>query len=292
MIRSMTGFGRFEISRDNRKITVEIKSVNHRYLDINIRMPKKIYGLETEIRNRIKDAVGRGKVDIFISYEDMSEGSKCLKYNEGLAKEYFEVIQRISDKLLIENDVNAAYIARCPEVITMEEQAFNEEEGGSLVLEAVEGAIEELIRAREQEGEHLMENLLVKTGAMREIVAFIAERSPEILREYKAKLEEKVQELLESSGVDESRIAAEVTLYGDKICVDEEIVRLQSHISGMEENLKNGYRAGRKLDFIAQEMNREANTILSKSSNIEITNQGIELKNVIEEIREQIQNIE
>lgn len=292
MIRSMTGFGRYEISNNNRKITVEMKTVNHRYLDINIRMPKKLYSFESNIRNIIKEMLERGKVDVFISYEDLSEGSMCLKYNESLAREYFDVVSRISSEFAVNNDATATYIARCPEVVVMEEQAVDEEELEEFVSAAIKGAIKELIKVREREGEQLRENLYTKTAVMSDIVDFIFERSPMILSEYKAKLEEKVKEMLENSNIDDSRIAAEVTLYADKVSVDEEIVRLRSHIKNMNDNLKDGERVGRKLDFIAQEMNREANTILSKTSDIDITNRGIELKNTIEEIREQVQNIE
>ena len=292
MIRSMTGFGRYEISENNRKITVEIKSVNHRYLDINIRMPKKLYSFENNIRHLIKNMLERGKVDVFISYEDYSEGSMCLKYNEGVAKEYFDTITKISQMFGLLNDATATYIAKCPEVVVMEEQAVSEDELEKLVSDTVNGALVELVKAREKEGEHLRGNLFEKTKIMQDIVEMIKEKSPQILKEYKAKLEEKVKELLLNSTIDESRIAAEVTLYADKVCVDEEIVRLLSHINSMNVNLQNGDRVGRKPDFIAQEMNREANTILSKTSDIEITNKGIELKNTIEEIREQVQNIE
>lgn len=292
MIRSMTGFGRYEISENNRKITVEIKSVNHRYLDINIRMPKKLYSFENNIRHLIKNMLERGKVDVFISYEDYSEGSMCLKYNEGVAKEYFDTITKISQMFGLLNDATATYIAKCPEVVVMEEQAVSEDELEKLVSDTVNGALVELVKAREKEGEHLRGNLFEKTKIMQDIVEMIKEKSPQILKEYKAKLEEKVKELLLNSKIDESRIAAEVTLYADKVCVDEEIVRLLSHINSMNVNLQNGDRVGRKLDFIAQEMNREANTILSKTNDIEITNKGIELKNTIEEIREQVQNIE
>ena len=292
MIKSMTGFGRCEISKNDRKITVEMKSVNHRYLDINIRMPKKLYFYEAELRNIIKGVLERGKVDVFISYEDLSEGSTCLKYNEALAREYYDTVCKISEDFNVHNDATATYIARCPEVVIMEEQAVDEEELEKLVTEVMNGALVEMVKVREKEGENLKTNLLTKLSTMREIVAFIEERSPQILTEYRAKLDLKVQEMLENAGLDENRIAAEVTLFADKVCVDEEIVRLGSHISAMDDNLKKGDRVGRKLDFIAQEMNREANTILSKTSDIDITNMGIELKNTIEEIREQVQNIE
>lgn len=292
MIRSMTGFGRYEISENNRKITVEIKSVNHRYLDINIRMPKKLYNFENNIRHLIKNMLERGKVDVFISYEDYSEGSMCLKYNEAIAKEYYDTVSKIAETFGIKNDATATYIAKCPEVVVMEEQAVSEDELDKLVSDTVNGALLELVKAREKEGENLRNSLYEKTKIMQDIVSMIKEKSPMILKEYKAKLEEKVKDMLENSSIDDSRIAAEVTLYADKVCVDEEIVRLISHIESMNSNLVDGERVGRKLDFIAQEMNREANTILSKAGDVILTDLGIELKTLIEKIREQIQNIE
>lgn len=292
MIHSMTGFGRCEISKDSRKITVEVKSVNHRYLDMNIRMPKKLYRFEPSIRNWVKEVLERGKIDISISYEDTGEGSLCLQYNESFAREYFQILQHISQEFDIENDVKATYIAKCPEVVTMQEQVLDDTELDDLVQEAIRGALQALIAVREREGEALQQNLLSKAEHMKGIVHYLEEHSPQILSEYRKKLEEKVRELLENASIDEGRIAAEVTLYADKICIDEEIVRLQSHISSLVDNLQTGDRIGRKLDFIAQEMNREANTILSKTSDLDLINQGIELKNLIEEIREQVQNIE
>lgn len=292
MIKSMTGFGRYEVSLDNRKVTIEMKSVNHRYLDVNIRMPKKINFFEAELRNIIKSVLERGKIDVFITYEDLSEGSTCLKYNESLAREYFNTVSKITEDFGLHNDLTATYIARCPEVVIMEEQAVDEEALEKMVSEAMNGALAEMVKVREREGENLKQNLIKKLSSMKEIVAFIEERSPQILSEYRTKIDLKVKEMLENSGIDENRIAAEVTLFADKVCVDEEIVRLGSHISAMIDNLDKGDKVGRKLDFIAQEMNREANTILSKTSDINITNMGIELKNTIEEIREQVQNIE
>lgn len=292
MIRSMTGFGRCEIQSGEKKFTVEMKGVNHRYLDVNIRMPKKLYFFETAIRTYLKKYIQRGKVDIFVSYEDLSEGQMSLKYNEALASEYLEYFHQMEEKFGLENDVRISALSRFPEVFTMEEQDVDEEEMWNGLREALDGACVQFVAARETEGEKLREDLIGKLNDMKEVVEKIEERSPQILSEYREKLEEKVKELLEDTQIDDGRIAAEVVLFADKICTDEEIVRLKSHIDHMKATLQAGEGIGRKLDFIAQEMNREANTILSKANDLTVSNYGIDLKTEIEKVREQIQNIE
>lgn len=292
MIRSMTGFGRCEIQCGEKKFTVEMKSVNHRYLDVNIRMPKKLYFFENPIRNYLKKYIQRGKVDIYVSYEDLSEGQMSLKYNENLAAEYLSYFRQMEEKFGLENDVRVSVLSRFPEIFTMEEQDVDEEEIWKGLQEAIDGACVQFVLARETEGEKLKEDLISKLDDMKSVVENIEERSPQIIAEYREKLEEKVKELLADSQIDDSRIAAEVVLFSDKICTDEEIVRLKSHIDHMKSTLQTGEGIGRKLDFIAQEMNREANTILSKANDLTVSNYGIELKTEIEKVREQIQNIE
>ena len=292
MIRSMTGFGRCEIQSGEKKFTVEMKGVNHRYMDVNIRMPKKLYFFETAIRSYLKKYIQRGKVDIFVTYEDLSEGQMSLKYNEALASEYLDYFRQMEEKFGLENDVRISALSRYPEVFTMEEQDVDEEEMWNGLREALDGACVQFVSARETEGEKLREDLIGKLDDMKAVVEKIEERSPQILSEYREKLEEKVKELLADTQIDESRIAAEVVLFADKICTDEEIVRLKSHIDHMKSTLQAGEGIGRKLDFIAQEMNREANTILSKANDLTVSNYGIDLKTEIEKVREQIQNIE
>lgn len=292
MIRSMTGFGRCEIQSGEKKFTVEMKGVNHRYLDVNIRMPKKLFFFETAIRSYLKKYIQRGKVDIFVTYEDLSEGQMSLKYNEALASEYLDYFRQMEEKFGLENDVRISALSRYPEVFTMEEQDVDEEEMWNGLREALDGACVQFVSARETEGEKLREDLIGKLDDMKAVVEKIEERSPQILSEYREKLEEKVKELLADTQIDESRIAAEVVLFADKICTDEEIVRLKSHIDHMKSTLQAGEGIGRKLDFIAQEMNREANTILSKANDLTVSNYGIDLKTEIEKVREQIQNIE
>lgn len=293
MIKSMTGFGRCELSDGERKFTVEMKGVNHRYLDVNIRMPKKLNFFETSIRSLLKQSVSRGKVDIFITYEDLSEGQAVLKYNASLAKEYMESLREMEEQFGLENDVRVSTLSRYPEVLTMEEQALDEEEIWNCLKKAMEGAIAQFVETRTLEGENLRRDIIDKLDGMAELVEFIEVRSPKIIAEYREKLEEKVRELLADTQIDDSRIAAEVVIFADKICTDEEVVRLKSHISHMKDVLLSDEAGiGRKLDFIAQEMNREANTILSKANDLEVSNRGIDLKTEIEKVREQIQNIE
>lgn len=292
MIKSMTGFGRCEVLKDERKFTVELKSVNHRYLDVNIRMPKKLNFFETSIRTLLKSYAARGKVDIFITCEDLSQSQVSVKYNPALAAEYLEYFRQMEEEFGLENDVRVSTLSRFPEVFTMEEQSEDEEKLWSGLKEALEGAFTQFVETRTAEGENLKQDILAKLEYLNEQVAFIEDRSPQIVAEYRARLEEKVKELLADTQIEESRIAAEVVLFADKICTDEEVVRLKSHIQHMKNTLEEKEGIGRKLDFIAQEMNREANTILSKANDIQVSDYAISLKTEIEKIREQIQNIE
>lgn len=292
MIKSMTGFGRSEIVKGNRKISVEIKSVNHRYLEAGIKMPKKLNVFESRMRNLLKKYATRGKIDIFINYEDDSESQVNLKFNQNIADEYMAIFNNMSEKYNLKNDMTVGGLARFPEVITMDEVQEDEEELWHFIEEAMKAALEQFVNTRILEGENLKKDLLGKLDHMEELVAFVEKRSPEIMKEYRSKLESKVKELLGDTTIDESRIATEVIIYADKICVDEETVRLRSHIEHARKCLNEDGGIGRKMDFIAQEMNREANTTLSKANDIEISNAAIDLKTEIEKVREQIQNIE
>ena len=265
MIKSMTGFGRCELARNDRKFTVEIKSVNHRYMDVTIKMPKKLNFFEASIRNLLKEYMQRGKIDVFITYEDYSESTVAVKYNKEIAAEYMQYLNQMAEDFGLENDIKVSGLSRYPEVFTMEEIAA---------------------------GENLRDDLIDKLNGMLVHVDYIEKRSPQIIEEYKQKIYEKVKELLTDAQAEDNRILMEVTLFADKICVDEEMVRLRSHIETTKQTLLEGGSIGRKLDFIAQEMNREANTTLSKANNLDISNHAIELKTEIEKVREQIQNIE
>ena len=292
MIKSMTGFGRSEVAENNRKFTVEMKSVNHRYLDVNIKMPKKINFFESSIRTELKKYISRGKVDIFITYEDFSESNTTVRYNRDVAAEYLKYLDQMAEEFRLDNDVRVSTLSKYPEVFTMEEQTMDEEELWKSLQKAVDEAAEGFVQTRVVEGEHLKDDLIEKLDGMLKLVDFITERSPQILEEYHNKLVEKVKELLEDTKIDEGRLLTEVAIMADRVCVDEELVRLRSHIETTKNTLKEGGSIGRKLDFIAQEMNREANTILSKANDLAVSNCAIELKTEIEKVREQIQNIE
>ena len=292
MIKSMTGFGRCEVADEKRKFTVELKSVNHRYLDVNIKMPKKLNFFESAIRNLLKEYIERGKVDVYITYEDYTEDNYSLRYNAALAGEYLGYLNAMAEEFHLENDIRVSTLSRYPDVFVMEEQDIDEKELWSGLEKALRGACEQFVDSRVKEGEALKADLLDKLDAMLSDVDFIEERSPQIMKEYRTRLEEKIQEILGDRQIDDARIATELTIYADKVCVDEETVRLRSHIMTTKDTLLAGGSIGRKLDFIAQEMNREANTILSKANNIEISDIGIDLKTGIEKVREQIQNIE
>lgn len=288
----MTGFGRSEVATEKRKIIIEMKAVNHRYSDINIKMPKKLSIFESFLRNQLKQQVQRGKVDIFVTCEDDTEQNISLKYNEELAAEYVKYFKKMGDTFQLDHKVKISDLAKMPDVFVLEDSTTDEEEIQKQLEEAFRLAIDDFIITREKEGEHLKQDLLKKLEGMLEGVSYIEERSPELIRAYREKLESKVKELLGNSNFDDSRIMTEVVLFADKICVDEETVRLKSHITNMVQLLNEGGFVGRKLDFIAQEMNREANTILSKMNDISIVNKAIDLKTDIEKVREQIQNIE
>ncbi len=295
MVCSMTGFGRCEVTEGQRKYTVELKSVNNRYLDLGIKMPKKFNAFEAAIRSELKNYMKRGKVDVFISYEDYSESDSKVKYNKAIAEEYYNYLKQMSLDFGLDDDVRVSCLSRFPEVFTMEEEELDEDEVWSGLKKAINGAGKVFLESRTKEGEFLSKDLTEKLDGMLENVEYITQRSPEIINEYKTRLREKIQDLLEDKQVDENRLAMEVTIYADKVCVDEELIRLRSHILATKEALSTGDDKdgiGRKLDFLAQEMNREANTILSKSTDLKISDRGIALKTDIEKVREQIQNIE
>ena len=292
LIRSMTGFGRSEIVTEERKVTVELKSVNHRYCDMNIKMPKKLFSLEAGIRSCLKKYIERGKVDVYITYEDYGKGAMNVKYNKDIAGEYVRYLREMGEDFNLEGSLNPVAVARFPEVFTLVEESADEEEIWSYIERALDMAGEAFAKAREAEGKNLKKDLLLKLDGMLVSVSEIEKMSPELISEYKCRLTGKIEELLGTTEIDESRIAQEVTIYADKICVDEELVRLRSHIESTKKILTEGGAVGRKLDFIIQEMNREANTILSKSNSLAVSDLGIGLKTDIEKVREQVQNIE
>lgn len=292
MLKSMTGFGRCENDTGERKLIVELKSVNHRYLEISVKLPKKLSYFESGIRNVLKQSVSRGKVDVSVTYEDYTQSRACVKYNEDTAREYYNGLEKMSHDFGIENNVTASVLSTFPDVFTLEEQSMDEQKLWELLESTVSSAVEKFVETRIAEGGHLLADIHAKLDGMLTIVDFIEEREPQIVMEYRKKLTDKVKELLGETSIDESVLATEITIFADKICVDEEMVRLRAHISNMKSTLSEAANVGRKLDFIAQEMNREANTILSKANDLAVSYQAIDLKTEIEKIREQIQNIE
>ena len=292
MIKSMTGFGRSEIINDERKIVIELKAVNHRYCDMSVKLPKKLNYFETTVRSFLKDYIQRGKVDVFITYEDYTKSNVCVKYNKDIAGEYTAYLKSMSEEFGLVNDMTVSNVARFPDVFTLEESGADDETIWENLKEVLQEAATRFVESRINEGENLKNDLIAKLDEMSKLVSLLEAKSPEIVEQYKAKLLDRIDELNARDQIDESRIAAEVTLFADKICVDEEIVRLKSHIDSTRKILTDGGAVGRKLDFIAQEMNREANTILSKAGSILVSDIGIELKTEIEKVREQIQNIE
>ncbi|MCR4695036.1 MAG: YicC family protein [Pseudobutyrivibrio sp.] len=292
MVRSMTGYGKGFAENSDARVTIEMKSVNHRYLDLNIKLPKKLNFLESQIRNKISESIFRGKVDVFVTLNEHSDACYKVSINETIAEEYARGLSAMAEHLGIRNDVSASSISRLPDVIEIEELETDEDSLKGLVLSALDTAIDQFVQSRIAEGKRLEEDLLAKMDELTSLVDKLEKRSPDIIKEYKEKLSGKIAELLEGNNIDETRIAQEVTIYADKICIDEEMVRLKSHVAETKSVFALDKEVGRKLDFLAQELNREANTILSKSTDVEISDIGIILKTLIEKVREQIQNIE
>lgn len=292
MIKSMTGFGRYETVTDEYRIAVEIKSVNHRYCDLNIKLPKKFNEIENTLRMMMKEIAERGKVDVYVSYEDYAGKGTYVHYHPQIAKEYVKVAAQVAEEFELHNSLSAQRLLGFADVISLEEESNDLESVFPIVTQTLQKAGEQFIASREREGEQLYQDIKGKLAYLLTLVAQVEERSPQMLQEHRQKLLEKVQELLGDRKIDEGILATELIVYADKVCVDEETVRLRSHIDAMSETLDMQEAIGRKLDFIAQEMNREANTILSKANDKELSGIAINLKTEIEKIREQIQNIE
>lgn len=292
MIKSMTGFGRAEEITDNYKLSVEIKSVNHRYLDLNIKMPRRFFPFEADIRNIVKEYVSRGKVDLFINYLDFKDKAGGVYLNKNIVEKYLDIGLELCKEYKIVDDLKVSHLLQLPDVISIDEPELDEDEIKSRLFTVLKKACKVFLSTREAEGEKLFTDMSSKLKVLADTTENIDKRYPEVLEEYKAKITLKVNELLSGASIEENRIATEVTLFADKIGIDEEVVRLFSHIKAMNDEMKLDTGIGRKLDFLAQEMNREANTILSKSTDLNIADYAIILKTEIEKIREQIQNIE
>lgn len=293
MVRSMTGFGRGTFSDSGKEFTVEVKSVNHRYIDFYIKLPRQIAFLEERVREIVSKSIYRGKVDIFISFEDRSEDSKSVTLDEALADAYIQAIEKLKEKYNLADDISVSLVSRLPDVLRIEKNEDDEEQLWKVLYNALVIAISSLIQMREKEGNELRDSLFQKADNMQDIIKHISERSPEVVLEYKQKLENRIKDLLNQQTIDENRIAMEVAIFADRCSIDEELVRLGSHLSQLRDILSIQQQpVGRKLDFLVQEINREINTIGSKSNDIIITKNVLELKSETEKIREQIQNIE
>ena len=292
MIQSMTGFGRGEAANEKYKVTIEMKSVNHRYLDLSVRLPRKLNFYEPAIRNQVKEFAKRGKIDIFVSIEQLQENAESIQYNPQIAAAYLSGISQMADEFSIDGTIQAYQLARFPDVFTKAEEDDNEEEWIPIVTQALRDDCEKFAESRRIEGEKLAKDLSDKLDHISDLVDKIETRSPQIVEEYRKKITEKVEQLLGDTQIDENLLATEIVMFSDKICVDEEMVRLRTHVEHVKETLAVGENIGRKLDFLIQEMNREANTTLSKANDSEVSEYGIDLKTEIEKIREQIQNIE
>ncbi|NLJ88116.1 MAG: YicC family protein [Epulopiscium sp.] len=292
MVRSMTGYGQGKVVVDDRKFTVEIRSVNHRYNDINIRIPRALNYLEEKIRTFVKERVSRGKIDIFVSFETTSKDDFDVSLNENLLEAYLEQLNIIKNKCNVIDDISVSLLARFPDIILVNKKEDDKDTLWKLLEEALNQAFNGFLSMREKEGENLKNDLLAKIKACAGHLAKIKERSPRLVEEYKSKLEKRLEEILANHSIDENRIATEIAIFADHCSIDEEIVRLGSHLNQFRDILNKEEIVGRKLDFLAQEMNREVNTIGSKANDIQITQSVLELKSEIEKIREQIQNLE
>ena len=292
MVRSMTGFGRAKYSENGLNITVEFKSVNHRYFEFTSRLPKGYMFLDEKLKSFCQQKISRGKVEAAVLIEDNSESAAVVEINGAYAQAYLAAVKDMSRQYHIKNDVKMSSLVTNPELFTVKKQSLPEEVVTEAVLKTAEEAMESFISMRQAEGERLKNDVKARTDFILEKVAFVEERSPETVRAYREKLEQKIKELIGDVHIDEQRLLTETAIFADKVAVAEETVRLKSHIKQFCSLLDSHEPIGRKLDFIVQEMNREANTIGSKAQDIEITHTVVDIKSEIEKIREQIQNIE
>lgn len=294
MVKSMTGFGRAASEEGRDKVfSVEIKSVNHRYLDINTRMPKAMIPLEEKIRRKIKEYLNRGKVDLFINYKNYGKSDSIATLNLDFAKTYVGALKVLKNEFSdLKDDLSLSLVSRHPEVISIEEKEESLDEIWEEISNLLDISLKAMLEMREFEGDKLKEDIILKSNEIENLVSKIEEKSTVIVENYKLRLEDRLADILGKVEVDENRLAMEVAIFADKVAIDEEITRLKSHIKHLRETLELSEPIGRKLDFIMQEMNREANTIASKSTDLDITNNVIDIKNTLEKIREQVQNIE
>ena len=292
MIKSMTGYGSAKGLVDGLEISVELKSVNNRYLDASVRLPRSFLFAEEMIKSRVQSHISRGKVDVFVSVDSSQAGDMAVKVNEGLLKGYLDAIGHIAEEYSLPNDLTAQSLSRFPDVLTVEKRELDAEAISAGMGEIVERALQDFDAMRLREGEKLRDDVLTRLETIRSLVETVEAKAPETVADYRRRLEQKMAEVLGSTGIDENRILAEAAIFADHIAVDEETVRLRSHMSQLRSMINGNSPTGRKIDFLIQEFNREANTIGSKCQNSQIAHTVVDLKSEIEKIREQIQNIE
>ncbi|MFR7854705.1 MAG: YicC/YloC family endoribonuclease [Acutalibacteraceae bacterium] len=292
MVRSMTGYGRGTASDGNMTVTVELKSVNHRFFECSIKAPRQFSFFEDKLKSYLQSRIARGKVDVFVSFERGAVSTETVTVNEALAESVVNAMRSIAEKYNVSDDVSATAVAAVSGVLTVTSGQLDEEATGNIILSAASDAVDAFIAARETEGARLAADVISKSENILQFVEIVEKRSPETVALYRERLENRIKELLQSASVDEQRVLTETALFADKIAVDEETVRLRSHIAHLNEMFKAAGPIGKKLDFIVQEMNRETNTIGSKCQDIDISRVVVDMKSEIEKIREQIQNIE
>lgn len=293
MVKSMTGYGRGTASEEGKGFNIEMRSVNNRYLDINIRLPRTLNSLEDKIRKEISSMVSRGKIDVYINQEGLNENDATVNVNEHMAVEYFNAYSRVRDLLNIEEDISLSLITKSPDVIVLEKKEEDIDKIYSILLEALKEALNIFIDMRKVEGKKLSEDILARCENILVILEEVEEKSSIVVNEYREKITQRVKEFLDEIELDEAKLLNEVAFFSDRCSITEEIVRLKSHIAQMKDTLESSENSvGRKLDFLIQEMNREANTIGSKANNLFITKMVVNIKSELEKIREQVQNIE
>ena len=292
MIKSMTGFGSAKGTVEGLNITVELKSVNNRYLDVSVRMPRSFMFAEEAVKSAVQRHISRGKVDVFVSVDSSDAGDITVKVNEALLKGYIDAVRSISEEYSLPADMTAFGVSRFPDVLSVEKKDLDADAISAGIVDITEHALDDFDAMRLREGEKLRDDVLGRLETISDFVAEVETKSPETVKEYRARLESKMAEVLGSAGIDENRILAEAAIFADHIAVDEETVRLRSHMSQLRKMINGSSPTGRKIDFLIQEFNREANTIGSKCQNSDIAHTVVELKSEIEKIREQIQNIE
>lgn len=292
MIKSMTGYGRYEHIDENRKIVIDLRSVNHRYCDITVKVPRAYGYLEDKIREYVSSNISRGKVEVFLYVENYTSNDKVVTVDHILAENYYNVLTELKETYTLRNDISLSDLARFSDIFVTRQQDEDKDAVWEMILKCLKPAVDDFVAMREREGERLKQNLLERAEAIKALVGEIRERSPEIVKEYEVRLRARIDELLGGFPADEGRILTEVGVMADKVCIDEELVRLTSHFEELEKILALSEPVGRKLDFLVQEINRETNTIGSKANDFGLAKCVVEIKSEIEKLREQIQNIE